>query len=220
MARPLATKDQPSTVDRLLDAADAAFARAGFESARLEDIAAAAGIRRPSLLHHFPTKEELYTAVIQRAFSRLGAALGSGLSIGMGVPFAEQVDALVASYLAFLSQQPTFAPLVLREVIDGRGPGRDLLLREVVPLLDLVEALVQGGRSGARLGVPVRAAILQVACAPLVNAASGPLGPALWGTGPDATPALARALLLPAGAHPRTGTTTTPTKPKTQKKRK
>jgi AcrR family transcriptional regulator len=197
MARPPVTRDLSPTVDRLLDAADAAFARAGFEGARLEDIAAAAGIRRPSLLHHFPTKEALYAAVVQRAFSRLGAALGSALTLGAGVPFAEQVDALVASYLAFLREQPTFAPLVLREVIDGRGPGRDLLLREVAPLLDLVEALVQGGRSGARLGVPVRAAILQVACAPLVRSASGPLGPRLWGTDPDATPALARALLLP-----------------------
>lgn len=197
MGRPPATTHAAPTVDRLLDAADAAFARAGFEGARLEDIAGEAGIRRPSLLHHFPTKEELYAAVVQRAFSRLGAALRSSFTIGMGVPFAEQVDQLVGSYLAFLREQPTFAPLVLRELIDGRGPGRDLLLREVAPLLDLVEALVQGGRSGARLGVPVRAAILQVACAPLVNAASGPLGPHLWGTGPDATPALARALLLP-----------------------
>lgn len=197
MARPIAT-NSPPTVERLLDAADAAFARAGFEGARLEDIAAAAGIRRPSLLHHFPTKEELYAAVVQRAFARLGEALGSAFTIGKGVPFAEQVDALVASYLAFLRAQPTFAPLVLREVIDGRGPGRDLLVREVAPLLDLVEALVQGGRSGARLGIPVRAAILQVACAPLVHAASGPLGPRLWGAGADATPALARALLLPS----------------------
>ena len=218
MGRPITTKDLPPTVERLLEAADAAFARAGFEGARLEDIAGAAGIRRPSLLHHFPTKEELYAAVIQRAFSRLGAALGSALTIGppeRNVPFGEQVDQLVASYLAFLEAQPTFAPLVLREVIDGRGPGRDLILREVAPLLDLVEALVQGGRSGARLGVPVRAAILQVACAPLVNAASGPLGPSLWGTGPDATPALARALLLPAGAHARPYKTT-----KTTTKRK
>lgn len=199
MARPTAaaTAALPPTAERILDAAEAAFAAAGFAGARLEDIAAAVGIRRPSLLHHFATKDDLYAAVVGRAFASLGAALANAMSPRAAGGFAAQVEALVSGYLAFLAGRPGFAALVLREVIDGRGPGRDLLEREVAPLLDAVERFVQRGRAGARLRVPVRAAILQVACAPLVRAASGPLGPRLWGPAPDPTPALARALLLP-----------------------
>ncbi|MCO5171877.1 MAG: TetR/AcrR family transcriptional regulator [Planctomycetes bacterium] len=206
MARPPAalTAALVPTAERLLEAAEPVFGASGFAAARLEDIAAAAGIRRPSLLHHFPSKEALYAAVVARAFAHLGEALQRAMASGGG--FAAQLDAMIAGYLDFLAGRPAFAALVLRDVIDGRGPGRELLLGEVAPLLDRVEAFVRAGRPD----VPVRAAILQVACAPLVRAAAGPAGARLWGEGPDATAALARALLLPGpttttdrGAAPR-----------------
>ncbi|MBX3466079.1 MAG: TetR/AcrR family transcriptional regulator [Planctomycetes bacterium] len=195
MPRPAAAlvAAQAPTVERLLDAAEVAFGAHGFAAARLEDIAAAAGIRRPSLLHHFSSKEALYAAVVARAFARLGEALQAAMGVGGGFP--ARLDALVSGYLAFLATHPAFAALVLREVMDGKGPGRDLLAGEVAPLLDAVEAFVRAERPGA----PARAAVLQVACAPLVRTAAGPLGPRLWGDGPDDTPALARALLLPPG---------------------
>jgi AcrR family transcriptional regulator len=191
MARPPAATVVVPTPERVLAAAEAAFAAHGFEAARLEDIAAAAGIRRPSLLHHFPTKEALYEAVVRRAFAALGAALRPALD---GADLAAALEALVGAYLEFLAARPTFAPLVLREVIDGRGPGRELLLLEVPPLLDAVLAAL--ARPGGRAGALARGAILQVAVAPLVRAAAGPVA-ALWGDGPDPTLCLARRLLLP-----------------------
>ena len=131
---------------------------------------------------------------MRRAFEGLGEALGPALADD----YAASVEALVTAYLDFLAARPTFAPLVLRETMDDRGPGRELLLAAVAPLLDAVEAFVAGRRlAKLRPALPVRAAILQVACAPLVRSAWGPVGASLWGPGPDATPALARALLLP-----------------------
>lgn len=195
MGRPPVVEGATPTIERLLDAAEAAFAARGFE-ARLEDIAAAAGIRRPSLLHHFATKEALYEAVVRRAFEALAVALAPAL--GRSDDFERSVDLLVGAYLEFLEVRPTFAPLVLREVMEDRGPGRALLLAAVEPLLDDLEAFVGRRRDGrVRTAFPLRAAILQVACAPLVRAAWGPLGDRLWGRGPDATRDLARTLLFP-----------------------
>jgi AcrR family transcriptional regulator len=194
MGRPTTVQGLAPTTERLLDAAEAEFAVAGFDGATLEAIAARAGIRRPSLLHHFATKEALYEATVRRVFDALGIALAPAL----GIPddFELTVECLVAAYQQFLAERPTFAPLVLREVIDGRGPGREFLLTVIAPLLDQLEALVARQR---RPALPLRAAILQVACAPLVRSAWGPLGDRLWGPGPDATRDLARALLLPEG---------------------
>lgn len=189
MARPKLDPAAPPTTDRILAAAEACFAR-GFAEARLADIAREAGIRRPSLLYHFSSKEALYAAVVEQSFAQLGEALARAMALEGS--FAARIDALVRGYLEFLQSHPHFAPLMLREMLDGRGPGRELLLAQVVPLLDQLEAFIAA--QGAR-DVPLRGVILQVATAALVREACGPLKQPLWGEG-EPFPALARALLL------------------------
>lgn len=54
----------------LLDAARRVFARDGFELARLEDIARAAGKTRGALYTHFANKEDLFFALIEQDIAR------------------------------------------------------------------------------------------------------------------------------------------------------
>lgn len=193
MGRPLASAAATATPERLLDAAEQAFAQ-GYDAARLEDIAAAAGIRRPSLLYHFPSKDSLYAAVVRRTFARLGAALMTVMS--RRLDFAARVDSMVDTYASFLADNPAHAQILVRELVDARGPGREILLGEVVPLLDLVERfLLLEGRDLLRPDLPVRAAILQVASAIILRSASGALQEPLWGP-IDQSRVLARLLLF------------------------
>jgi AcrR family transcriptional regulator len=48
----------------------------------MEDVAAACGVTRIILYRHFQTKEELYRAVLQEVFDRLGEELRAGLAAG------------------------------------------------------------------------------------------------------------------------------------------
>ena len=67
------------------------------------------GIRRPSLLHHFPSKENLYRAVIMLAFSDFFALVEEAvLGPREGWPQVERV--LVAGF-RFFEEHPEFVRL-------------------------------------------------------------------------------------------------------------
>lgn len=194
MGRPKLKDVDVATTDRLLAAAEAEFGRAGFHAARLEDIARQAGITRSSLLYHWPSKDALYGAVVHAAFARLGEALR--LAMARGGDFDERLDALVGGFLEFLAARPALPALLLREVLDGQGPGHRLLLSEVAPVLSVVERFVRAaGRGRLRARLPVRAAVMQLVSSALLRAAAGDLAGPLWGP-KDMTRELARLLVL------------------------
>lgn len=49
---------------RILDAALVVFSQKGFVSASMDDIAAEAGLTKPTLYQYFPSKDELFTAMM------------------------------------------------------------------------------------------------------------------------------------------------------------
>jgi AcrR family transcriptional regulator len=194
MGRPLASSVITATPERILEAARAEFAAAGFAQAKLADIAARAGITRPSLLYHFSSKEELYAAVVQSCFGRLALALAEAMTDGTA--FLARLRATHARYSEFMMGDPEVARIVLRELLDGTGPGAEILMHQIAPVVAQVERFVLAeGRRQLPPGIPVRAAIMQVASDVLMRAAAGALRIPLWGDG-DHTLALLEQLLV------------------------
>lgn len=194
MPRPRSDSIDQATTERLLAAAEFHFGHSGFAGARLEAVARDAGISRPSLLYHFPSKEALYEAVIESSFAQLGAALAEAMAVKNS--FADQIDASLVGYIAFIERHPAIAQLVLREILGGSDIGVRMIRQYVIPLLDMVESFFQRrGAADLRDPAPVRQAILLVTTSALVRSAAGPLQGPLWGPG-DHTMALARALLM------------------------
>lgn len=194
MGRPRLSTIDVATPERLLVAAGEVFAAAGLDKATLAEIAARAGITRPSLLYHFSTKEELYSAVVSRAFSSLAEILTSAMSTDGS--FAERARAVVESFLTYVQIHPSLARIVVREIVSDAGPGRELLVSLGAPLVDEVVAFFE--REGAghlRSGVPVRGVIMQIVSDVFMRNAAGDIQTQLWGEDQDTWP-LARILLL------------------------
>jgi AcrR family transcriptional regulator len=193
VARPPSRSIHVATPERLLDAAEAEFAARGYAACRLEDVAARAGITRPSLLHHYATKDALYAAVVARAFGALGAGLHGAMARDRA--FLETLDALIDAFVGFVEARPAVAALIVRELLDRNGPGSRILLEQVSPLLDRVELFIRTKGAGARRSdVPLRAALVHTCAGVLLRAAAGPLAAPLWGPGQHSR-RLARRLL-------------------------
>src|SRR5262249_58144622 len=62
-----------TTRARLLAAAAAEFARAGFERANVDGISLAAGYAKGTIYNYFPSKEELFLAVVEEASAQAAA---------------------------------------------------------------------------------------------------------------------------------------------------
>lgn len=179
MGRPRLVDVESDTGERILAAAEAAFAHHGYAAARLEDVAAVAGVRRSSLLYHFASKEQLYAVTVRRVFDGLRDALVNAMS--SAGTFEQRLDTTVRDYVAFLVAHPNLARIFVREVLDPVGPGRALIEKEVAPLLELAEKFLheEGGKKLAR-GVDVRGALLLVVGGAVLYAISGELRPVLW----------------------------------------
>src|ERR1700757_4733588 len=64
---PTPTRRKDARPGEIVAAALASFAERGFAATRLEDVAAAAGISKGTIYLYFPTKEDLFRAVVRHA---------------------------------------------------------------------------------------------------------------------------------------------------------
>jgi len=112
---------------RIIEAAITAFAREGYDATKMDAIAAGAGITKPVLYDHFPSKQALFLAVLQSIRDGL-LARGEAIAQEDADPeqrFRRSVDA----FLAFVEQAPEAARVLL--TVPAGDPVAAKVSREV-----------------------------------------------------------------------------------------
>ncbi len=139
----------PSTKELILSVALRRFADHGYSSTSLTDIAEEVVIRKPSLLHHFSTKETLYRAVLLESFVDwvdLVEEATAGPKEGWG-----QVERVMRAAFRFFEEHPEFVQLVRREALDG-GPILEAELTMLLkPLFERGAAYLEREMDAGRL---------------------------------------------------------------------
>jgi AcrR family transcriptional regulator len=143
---------------RLLDGAEAVFARSGFHGASVEELAREAGATTGALYSNFASKEDLFLALFEE---RIAADVGDYSEIvAEGATIEEQARGAADRWMAILRERPDYFPLLIefwsyaiREpALRKRLAGRFAALRSASARLALEGAERQGYSPRAEAG--------------------------------------------------------------------
>ena len=149
-ASPRWTRRSEARPDEILDGALEEFERAGFDGARMEDVARRARISKAGVYLYFDSKEALLMALIQREIAPIVQRVEMLAMAGAADP-SQTLKLIAANALSLLSQPRVFAIPRLVISISRRFPDIMRLYRTEV--VDRVRAALCGLiRRGIELG--------------------------------------------------------------------
>lgn len=92
---------------QILDTAGAMFAEYGYNAVSTHAVAQECGVSEGLLFHHFPSKAEIYAAVVARRFDRLDEEMErAAAQLPQNSPKRDTVRALLVTYLDHIAADP------------------------------------------------------------------------------------------------------------------
>lgn len=160
--------------EKILLEATRLFASRGFEGTALQDVADAVGVKKPSVLYHFPSKEEIRRAVLERILARWNDILPR-LLMASQLSGLAKFEAVTSELFEFFASDPDRARLIMREVLDRPKEMKELAERLVQPWIGVVTQYIQLGKDAGQIRADVdpEVFVLQVCSMSLAVIATG-----------------------------------------------
>lgn len=148
--------------ERILEEATRLFAENGFEGTTIQAIADAVGIRKPSLIYHFASKDALREQVIEDLLSHWKEEIPRLLMAATDE--RDRFASVVMALVAFFQADRNRARLVVREILDRPDAVRAMVKMHIAPWVRLISDYIQldRGRGLIRSDVDPQAYIVQV----------------------------------------------------------
>jgi AcrR family transcriptional regulator len=139
------TNDPERTMANILEVATAEFADKGLSGARIDEIAAATRTSKRMIYYYFGSKEGLYVAVLEEAYSRI-RHIEADLHLE-DLPPEDALRKLVGFTFDYQLENPDFIRLVMTENINrGEFLAQSRKIQQLnVPAIDAVRAVYERG---------------------------------------------------------------------------
>lgn len=112
--RPLRERLREETARAISAAAEEVFARRGVRDARVEEIAAQAGVSVGTVYNHFEDRDSLLRALIEQRRQALARKLDRALQDTRGAPFADQLRTFTTTVLEHFEANRPFLAITLQ----------------------------------------------------------------------------------------------------------
>ncbi|MGQ0506958.1 MAG: TetR/AcrR family transcriptional regulator [Myxococcaceae bacterium] len=173
-------RDSERTRADVLKAAETLFCAKGREGVRLREVADAAGVSQPLLIHHFGDKDALYREVVQRAIARVTQVAVLRTAEAPGA-FA-QFESIVREISSVIRGEPQSIALIHRDLVDGGDVVRESVNDAVLKIRrKLTRTLQEAQKQGdLRPDMDVDILLLDLVGALLYPVLAAPVVRALW----------------------------------------
>ncbi|WP_204920161.1 TetR/AcrR family transcriptional regulator [Microlunatus panaciterrae] len=125
---------------QLLDAASDVFTSKGYHAAAMDDIADSAGVSKPVLYQHFPSKLDLYLAVLDRSCDKLVEVVEEALD--STDKNADRVVATMDAFYDFVSHSSGEFRFVFESDLTGDGEVQKRLWRVNNEIADAIAEVI------------------------------------------------------------------------------
>ena len=148
----------PDKHQQIIDAAIRVFARTGFYSSRVSDIAREAGIASGTIYLYFKTKDEILVTLFREKMAEWVAHVRKEIA-GISDPVAK-IRKLVTLHFTVLESHPALAEVVQVEQRQGHKFFRGASAHEVSAYFDLIGSVLDEGVASGQLrnDLPVKVA--------------------------------------------------------------
>lgn len=137
------TAAHPETRALILHAAERLFAERGLAGARVDAIAAAAGVNKALIYYYFHSKEALFRAILEThlaEFSRQALAVLAGPARAQ-----EKVLQFVSLHFDFIAQRPDYPRLFQRFMMARERRFLQLWRKYTLPVVARLQAVIEEG---------------------------------------------------------------------------
>jgi AcrR family transcriptional regulator len=135
----------------ILRAAITVFARSGYHTSRVADVAKEAGVAYGLVYHYFGSKEDLLETIFRRTWARMLEAVEAVEQ--EGAPAREQLAAVAKIVLGAWQVDPDLVRVLVREVARSPQLGREV--DEIQHAFAALERIVAGGQERGELRADV-----------------------------------------------------------------
>jgi AcrR family transcriptional regulator len=144
---------------RLLEAAAREFGRVGFERANIDAISMDAGFSKGTIYNYFPSKEDLFVAVVEAAAEEAAVRTSAPSDADSNV----RLRASLHGFCSWAQEHQAFAQVFVRECLMGTPGLYPRVIQAEAPLVSRLEEILEEGTLRGDVRDDVSAQVLALA---------------------------------------------------------